>query len=347
MIGDILKRFEAIDPKTINKPASKLFKELGKEIKYMSFLGRGEGSAVFKIVTSDASYSLKTALFPERTQKILNEAKIRNDFIEKGLDFVPAPRYVDQEFFRNGAVIFDFVEGDHSDYQDEATIKKMARNLAEIHKVGYEINSNGLEQMKKNHQALRKTMKHIETDYPHLMNHTISEAFSLALNEYETLIDENKDLFPFGISGLLHGDIGGHFITDPQGKVWLVDWENSEYGDTVEEICTFVLYSNIEESLQETFFKEYKNLFSPASELDLKQIRFFYAFVMPAFNLCWDMDQFDTNLVHKLEPERKLLDINASAKNWKQFFTESTASLIRKGIDELTLKLVSEYNLCL
>jgi hypothetical protein len=56
------------------------------------------------------------------------------------------------------------------------------------------------------------------------------------------------------------------------------------------------------------------------------------------------MNQLDTNLVHKSEPERKLLDINASANNWKQFFSESTSSLIKKGIDELTIKLVNEYN---
>ena len=172
---------------------------------------------------------MKTALYPERTQKILNEAKIRQKFIDKGVQCVPAPRYIDQEFFKNGAVLFDFAEGVHSDYQEESTIKKMARNIVDIHKVEYEIISDGFEQLKKNHQFLKKTMKHIEVDYPHLMNPTISKAFSLAQDEYRTLIDKNKELYPFGISGILHGDLEGYFITDPQGKLWLVDWENSEY----------------------------------------------------------------------------------------------------------------------
>jgi len=60
---------------------------------------------------------------------------------------------------------------------------------------------------------------------------------------------------------------------------------------------------------------------------------------------CWGLDQLDTNLVHNLEPERKLRDLNASAKNWERFFTKSTASLIQKGIEELTSKLVTEYDI--
>ena len=342
-----LNRFKEIDPLTIDEPAVNLFKKLEKEISEISFLGRGEASAVFKITTNDAVYALKTALYPERTKKILNEATIRQKFIDKGIQCVPAPRYVDQEFFKNGAVLFDFAEGVHSDYQDEATIKKMASNLADIHKVDYEIIPNGLEQMKKNHLALKKTMQHIETDYPHLMNPSISKAFSLALNEYETLIKENEDLFPFGISGIMHGDLGGHFITDSQGKIWLVDWENSEYGDLVEEICSFILYSDMEENFRKTFFDEYRTHFPPASDLDFEKLGYFYLFPIPVFNVCWGLDQLHTNLVHKLEPERKLLDINTSAKNWKKFFTASTSVLIEEGISELTLKLVNEYNLCL
>ena len=342
-----IKRFEEINPNTIEEPATNLFKRFGKEIVEISFLGRGEASAVFKITSHDSIYALKTALYPERTQKILNEAKIRQGFIDKGVQCVPAPRCVDRESFRNGAVLFDFAEGSHSDYQDEATIKKIARNLADIHNVNYEVIPDGFEQMRKNHQFLKKTMNHIETDYPHLMNPTISEAFSMALSEYRNLIDENKDLFPFGISGIMHGDVEGHFITDSQGKVWLVDWENSEYGDLVEEISSFIHYSEIEEKLRKIFFEEYKKHFPPASELDLERIGYFYIFPIPAFNVCWGMDQLDTNLVHKLEPERKLIDVNTSAKNWKKFFSKETTALIQEGVSELTLKLVNEYNLCL
>ncbi|MFW9852820.1 MAG: aminoglycoside phosphotransferase family protein, partial [Candidatus Thorarchaeota archaeon] len=338
---------EPIDPKTIKEPTSRIFEKLGEIIQDISFLGRGEASAVFKITTNNTVYALKTALYPERTQKILNEAKIRKKFIDEGVKCVPAPRYIDKEFFKNGAVIFDFAEGVHSDYQDESTIKKMAHNLADIHNVEYEIILDGFRQMKKNYNFLKKTMNHIETDYPHLMNPTISKAFSLAQKEYETLIDNNRELFPFGISGILHGDLGGHFITDPQGKIWLVDWENSEYGDIVEEISTFVFYSDMSEAMRKVFFNEYKTHFPPASDLDLEKLKYFYIFPMPAFNICWGLDQLNTNLVHKLEPERKLVDVNTSALNWKKYFSKATASLIQEGISELTLKLINEHNLCL
>ncbi len=342
-----MKRFEAIPPKTVEEPASRLFKERNEKIREMSFLGRGEASAVFKIITENNTYALKTALYPERTQKILNEAKIRQNFIDKGVQCVPAPRYSDQQFFKNGAVVFDFAEGVHSDYNDVETVKKMALCLADIHNVEYEIIPDGLDQMKKNHQFLKKIMSHIETDYPHLMNAKISEAFSLAQEEYEELLDENKELFCLGISGILHGDLGGHFVTDPSGKVWLVDWENSEYGDIVEEISTFIFYSGMKEELQKVFFIEYKTHFPPARDLDMEKLGYFYVFPIPAFNVCWGIDQLHTNLIHKLEPERKLVDINKSAKNWKNSFSESTASLIEEGVNDLTLKLINEHNLCL
>jgi thiamine kinase-like enzyme len=342
-----LKKFEPIDPETIREPTSNLFKEKNEKIKNISFLGRGEASAVFKVTTDYNIYALKTALYPERTQKILNEAVIRQKFIDKGVQCVPTPRYTDQFFFKNGAVIFDFAEGVHSDYKDESTVRNIARNLADIHNVEYQLIPDGLDQMMKNLKFLKKTMNHIEIDYPHLMNPSISKAFKLAQKEYEELLDENQDLFPFGISGILHGDLGGHFITDPQGKVWLVDWENSEYGDIVEEICSFIHNSSIGEDMRKIFYMEYKTHFPIASDLDLERLGYFYSFPIPAFNVCWGLDQLNTNLIYKLEPERKLVDVNSSAENWKKYFSETTASLIKEGVNELTLKLVDKYSLCL
>lgn len=338
-----MKRFAHIDPKTIQEPASKLFNKENETIKNISFLGRGEASAVFKITTNNTIYALKTALYPERTPKIINEATIRQNFIDKGVQCVPAPRFIDREFFQNGAVVFDYAEGIHSNYQDEETIKRMAKNLADIHNVEYEIISDGLEQIKKNYKSLKKTVNHIISDYPHLMNNKISKAFSFALDEYSNLIEINKNLFPFGISGIMHGDLGGHFITDPNGKIWLVDWENSEYGDLVEEVSTFILYSEIRADMRKIFFEEYKTHFTPASDLDFERIGFFYIYAIPVFNVCWGIDQLDTNLVHNLEPERKLHDIKKSAENWKKFFTDSTSQLIVEGVDELTSYLQEKH----
>ena len=103
----------------------------------------------------------------------------------------------------------------------------------------------------------------------------------------------------------------------------------------------------MENDSRKIFFDEYKSHFPLASDLDLEILGYFYAFPIPAYNVCWGLDQLDTNLVHKLELERKLLDVNISAKNWKKYFTETTAVLIEEGVNELTLRLVNEYNLCL
>lgn len=345
--GESLKRFEPIDPQTIAVQTSKLFEKKSEKIDSILFLGRGEASAVFKVKTDKSLYALKTALYPERTQKILNEAKIRRMFIDKGVTCVPAPIFTDQEFFINGAVVFEYAEGVNSNYQDESTIRKMAQSLAEIHTVDYKIIPDGYEQMKNNHQFLKKSMNHIKNDYPHLVNPAITEAFSLALDEYEKKIDENRELFPFGISGIMHGDLGGHFLTDSNGKVWLVDWENSEYGDLIEEVSTFIFSGDISVEMRKMFFDEYKANFTPASEIDLERIGYFYIFPQPAYNVCWGIDQLHTNLIHKLEPERKLVDIKSSAENWKKFFSESAASMILEGVNEMTLQITTEYKLCM
>ncbi|NPD88762.1 MAG: hypothetical protein HGN29_08550 [Asgard group archaeon] len=79
-----MKDTKPIDSSIIRDSANVLFENNGKKIEQISFLGRGEGSAVFKINTTDTAYCLKTALYPERTQKILNEANIRDGFIKKG-----------------------------------------------------------------------------------------------------------------------------------------------------------------------------------------------------------------------------------------------------------------------
>ena len=128
-------------------------------------------------------------------------------------------------------------------------------------------------------------------------------------------------------------------------KLWLIDWENSEHWDLLEEVCTFIIDDDFSDTLQDQFIKTYKTYFPPAEKLDLRKIGEHYICVMPAFNICFGMDQMASNLEYKLDPERKLKDVIQSAKNWKQFFSESTCNLITDGIDELTNKLVGEYNL--
>jgi len=89
-----------------NESIHALFRHFGEELKEISFLGRGEGSVVYKIKTLKKIYCLKMALFPERTKKVLNEAKIREDFLNQGLKFLTPALHIDQVFLTNGAVIY-------------------------------------------------------------------------------------------------------------------------------------------------------------------------------------------------------------------------------------------------
>jgi thiamine kinase-like enzyme len=340
-----MKKFAKLDPELIREPITALFKRLGKKISHLSFLGRGEDSAVYRVNSSDHFYCLKTALYPERTQKVLNEAKIRNKFIDQGLKFVPHPRYSDQKFFKKGAVLYDYVEGQQAKFDSKNSLAQMARYQAEIHNLNFQINPKGVDQIFDYYRFLEEIIQKLQAKNADLLNTLINEAFSRVLKEYKTIIESNLELFPFGISSILHGDLSDNFITDPDGKLWLIDWENSEYGDSVNEICTFVYDNDIQGELRDFFFSEYQKHFKPAAKLNFKKISTIYFQAVPIFNLCWGMDQLGTNLLHNLEPERKLRDIALSANNWGLFYSESATSLITNGIAELTSKLEKENKL--
>ena len=337
-----VRRMKKLDPKSILKSATALFNTLDKKVKEISFLGKGEGSVVYKIETVEQTYCLKTALFPERTQKILNEAKIRRDFINKGLTFVPPPIHTDQKYFKNGAAIYDFIEGSPTVFNSKNTLVQLAKYLAEIHKLDYKIIPNGIDQIWNNYNFLEQTIKSIQSRYTHLLNKTINQAFTNVLTEYKPQITNNVDLFPFGISSILHGDVSNNSITDTEGKLWLIDWENSEYGDIVEEVCFFVMNNDIKENLQDFFYSEYQKHFQPSNDLNLKKLGEFYMKLVPVFNICWGIDQLHKNLIHKIEPERKLKDIMGSARNWKLFFSESTSSMIVQGVNQMTAKIAKD-----
>jgi len=217
----------------------------------------------------------------------------------------------------------------------------MARFLAEIHNLNYKINPNGFQHIMSFFQSLDDTIQSIKNRYSNLMNISIQNAFTAALAEYHTLIQDNRDIFTHGISSILHGDLSNNFILDPHGKLWLIDWENSEYGDCLEEVSYFVFDNDLEGEFREYFFTEYQKHFFPAAGLNLEKIAPFYVRVVPVFNICWGIDQLSTNLQYKLEPKRKLRDLALSAQNWNKFFTKTTAKLMIEGISKLKSKLVA------
>jgi len=152
---------------------------------FPTYTGRGEGSAVFKLETSHQTYILKTALYPERTQKVLNEAKIRQEFIDKGLTFIPPPKYHDNNIFPKGVVLYDFIEGNQTRFETKELLHQMAQYLAAIHRSNFRIEPDGNHQIAAFYQSLEDTIASIRSRYPNLMNQSIINAFSNALAEFK------------------------------------------------------------------------------------------------------------------------------------------------------------------
>jgi thiamine kinase-like enzyme len=323
------------------KKIAKIFDKFGKSVLSSSFLGKGEASTVLKIITNKGKFALKTALFPKRKDKVLNEAKFRKYFIDHGLSCVPAPLYADSEIFPNGAVIYEFVEGIEPDFRKVRNINQMAQILSQIHQIEYEIVEDGFSQIMKLFKFLEKITRKISTEYHQFMNDSIQSAFSTALSEYKALLDDNKALFSIGINAQLHGDLSNNCLMDQNDKIWLIDWENSEYGDVMEELCWFLSCNEISKENQVKFFQEYQNKFPETKQIRFDKISKFYDMSTPVFNICWGIDQMATQLDQNLEPpDRKLKDLAISASNWVPFYSEYACSLIMKGIQKLKRSLL-------
>ncbi|MCK5159838.1 MAG: aminoglycoside phosphotransferase family protein [Candidatus Heimdallarchaeota archaeon] len=318
-----------------DKRVHQIFEKIGQSVWSSSFLGKGEASTVLKVCTDKGTYALKTALYPERKEKILKEAKFRTFFLENGVSCVPRPVHSDTEIFPNGAVIYEYAEGSKLEVINKSNLKQFARIISEIHRIDYEIIDDGFSQIQKLWQFLDKTTTKIRTKYSHLMNSSIESAFEMALIEFTQKISEKGNVNTIGMNAQLHGDLSDNFVIDEQDKIWLLDWENSEYGDVAEELCWFLYVNKIQPDDRLKFYQEYQKWFIPAKKIKFEEIEEFYYAATPVFNICWGIDQLNTNIKENLEPERKLRDLAKSAKNWKSFYSDTTTSLIIKGINAL------------
>jgi thiamine kinase-like enzyme len=318
-----------------------LFKVIGKEVNSISFLGKGEASNVLKIESNDGIYSLKTALYPRRMKKVLNEVNFRNYFINRGLTCIPAPMHADSEIFPYGAVIYKYNEGNQPNFKNLDVLKQFARILGEIHKIKYELVEEGYNQLVKVYENLEKVTESIVKRYPHFMNTSIISAFSLGIEEFKEFIKSNQLSTSIGINAQLHGDLSNNFIIDPEDKIWLIDWENSEFGDIVDEICWFLYINEISYENYSMFFQEYQNTFKQSQKIKFEDLARIYFASYPVFDICWGIDQMATQIEHNLEsPTRKLKDLATSAKEWSNFYSNSTSSLIVNGIKELDHSLL-------
>jgi thiamine kinase-like enzyme len=312
-----------------------LFGSLGLNVTNIEYLGKGEGSTVLKIETDQGIFTLKTPLYPERKKKILQEIDIRTYFINKGINCIPPPVHSDEKFFGNGAAIYLFVDGKRPDYGIRENIIKAAEIISKIHQVEYEIIEDGFVQIQKIYQFLEQIIKRTTSYYAHLVNSSITSAFQEALQEYEQIIMNNKDKFIIGINARLHGDLSDNSVIDSKGNIWFVDWENSEYGDAVDELCGFLYVNEVSPENQALFLHEYQSGFEASRKISFDEICPIYYTSVPVFDICWGIDQLDMNIRQKLEPERKLRDLRISAHEWKRFYSNRTSTLMIEGIERL------------
>lgn len=316
-----------------------IFQKIGVSVLCYSILGKGEASIVYKVETNEEIFALKTALYPERKKKVLREAEIRNFFIDNGITCIPPPIFSDDSIFPNGAVIYKFIQGDKPDFNDNELIKQFAQITSRIHQIKFEIIDDGYSNLLKLYNLLEKTVNNIISKFPHLMNQSIISAYEIGVKEFKKIITKEKNQEMIGINAHLHGDLSDNFIVDSQKKIWLLDWENSEYGDIVDEISWFLYVNEFSLKQRAIFIQEYQQEFSLAKKINFENLYLLYAASNAIFNICWGIDQLDMNIKQKLEPERKLRDLAITAKEWKQFFSKKAASLMIEGIAKLTKEI--------
>jgi thiamine kinase-like enzyme len=304
----------------------------------VKYLGKGEGSLLYKVDSSDQDFVLKTALFPRRKTKVLNEAIIRNRFINYGLNFIPKPCFTDQKYFPQGAVIFEFIEGSLCKFSKRTQLSQMAKILAQIHSLNTQIIEDGFAHILTQFTFLESTIEKIIENYSVHLNPDIEKALFLAKEEYKKDLYQNQKLFPYGLTSETHGDLSNNNIIDLKGKIWLIDWENAEYGDCIAEAFSFLNCYSFMDKEKNYFLKKYQSFFPMARNLDLMQIFPFYDKIGPVLDICWGIGQFSANLNHNLEPERKLRDLSNTALQWKSQFSKDTYALIMNGISQMQKK---------
>ena len=112
----------------INTKITELFNSKDILVKNIDYINKGVGSRFYRVDSKDIVFGIKICMYPKRSEKVKNEAKIRNDLIAKGLSFIPAALHVDDEIFKNGAVVFDFISGKPPDFTKKENLTQLAKN---------------------------------------------------------------------------------------------------------------------------------------------------------------------------------------------------------------------------
>jgi hypothetical protein len=184
-----------------------------------------------------------------------------------------------------------------------------------------------------------------EHKYGHLMGKELIELMGLAISALQDYLYDRKKYFDVGLHSWLHGDLSNNFIVDADGKVWLIDWENSEYRDLIEEVFFFA-EANLDDEAFNYFIKQYKKEFPVASDIDFHNIQDAYRCLNPLFYIYFGFDIVKTYLKNCIDIKKRYDDLIDVAKMTADYLDKQTALKILKAIENGPVaKIISEQSI--
>ncbi|MHA1977646.1 MAG: hypothetical protein ACW98F_10370 [Candidatus Hodarchaeales archaeon] len=295
----------------------RLFNSKDISFKEIEYINKGVGSKFYKVASDDKIYGIKICMYPKRSKKVKNEAKIRCDLIAKDLTFIPSALHVDEEVFRNGAVVFDFITGNPPDFTKKENLSQLAKNLSELHSLDLQIIPDGFALIEESFNCLKNLIEFSLQEYNYLINKTFERGLKQSLEGIWNFIQGKKHRFQLGLKSQIHANLNDNCIQDETGKIWLIDWETAHIGDTIDEIIYFPFDMKLPLDCERFFYQEYKLFFEPARNIDFLFSKRLYLSLFPIYNICWSLDFLNSYLINNLDYKRKffsLLEVIRSAK---------------------------------
>ena len=312
----------------------RFFTEKKIEVRRVDAVGSGAGSRVYRADTNRGVYAVKTALYPERRERVIREFGIRKQIIELGIGFAPRPFWTDIEIFPNGASVFEYIEGKKlvaDGKTDNTTLSGIAQMLSRLHPLDLKIMADGFSMALQLLNRTRTLVDKTVSNNPRLMNDELRTGLYRALDEVDEKLYGYRGTFSIGLSGRCHDDVAGNIVVGNDGKLWLVDWENSCVEDTIEEVVCVSSSLRLSSGQAQFLFREYQNLFPAASEINFSAMSRAYLLPEPICNICYSIDFLDVNLRHNLDPDRCVDELVRVALSAKDSMSGATSELLTRG----------------
>lgn len=300
--------------------------------------GSGAGSQVYRVATDGELFAVKVAMYPERHDQVIREFTIRKSMVEHGFDFVPPPRWTDEESFADGAAVYDYIEGQAIRSVLGANggmltelLHGLAEMLAQLHVVDLRVVNDGFslaqEMLARTNDLIDRTIKR----HGSLVNDDLDKGLRRAFDEVQRAVSELRSSFTIGLIGRCHDDVAGNVIVGENGKLWLIDWENSTVEDIVEELVSVSHDLRLSESQGRTFFERYQERFPAARGIDFSAMRRAYDLPNPICNICYSIDFLDVNLRRSLKPDQYADSLIGVARSTVGTYSHSVSKLLVRG----------------